>query len=151
MATSVDITDREKLKSLLLSLDPNNKPIWGKMNPQQMVEHMIVQVEYSDGKKVTTCDLSPEEAAQAKHKWIYTDAQILQNLILGPLPEHFQYAGLETAIAQLMKELADFDEYFKVPGITAVHAGYGAMNHKEWITWHNKHFAHHFKQFNLLS
>ena len=132
-------------------LNSSGKPLWGKMNTQQMVEHMVQQIEYSNGKKTTTCDLPAEEAARDKEKWIYTDAEIPKNLILGPLPQNFGYTNLEIAIKQLMRELADFDEYFKEPDITSIHAGYGPMDYNEWLIWHGKHFTHHFKQFGLLS
>ncbi|HEY4323037.1 MAG TPA: hypothetical protein VGN20_03600 [Mucilaginibacter sp.] len=150
MTRFVDITDRKKLNSLLQKLNVHTKPLWGKMNAQHMVEHMVQQIEYSNGKKATTCDIPAEEAAREKEKWIYTDAEIPKNLILGPLPENFRYANLETAITQLMKELDDFEEYFKESGITSIHAGYGPMNYKEWLIWHGKHFTHHFRQFGLL-
>jgi len=26
----------------------------------------------------------------------------------------------------------------------------GKLNYKEWIIFHNKHFTHHFKQFELI-
>jgi oxepin-CoA hydrolase/3-oxo-5,6-dehydrosuberyl-CoA semialdehyde dehydrogenase len=149
MNISVDTAGRKNLKSLLLSLDPAAKPLWGKMSPQQMVEHMVRQIEFSNGKRVTTCDLPAEEAAIAKEKWIYTDAQIPRNLALGPLPANI-YPDIKAAIKQLMKELEDFDEYFEEPDTTAIHAGYGAMEYNEWLIWHGKHFTHHLKQFGLL-
>jgi oxepin-CoA hydrolase/3-oxo-5,6-dehydrosuberyl-CoA semialdehyde dehydrogenase len=146
----IDISDRKYLYNLLSALNAGTKPLWGKMNAQQMVEHLVQQIEYCNGKKITTCDLPTEEAAREKEKWIYTDIEIPKNLVLGPLPE-LRYSNLETAISQLLEELNDFEEYFKVPGITSIHAGYGAMNYHEWLIWHGKHFTHHFRQFGLLS
>jgi hypothetical protein len=150
MSQFIDIDNREQLAALLLALDPAATPLWGKMKPRQMAEHLVEQVEYSNGKKVTSCDRPEEKAKQDKEKWIYTDIQIPKNVFLALLPEDFRYPDLQTAVAQLMKELNDFDEYFKEPGVTAVHGGFGAMNHNEWLTWHGKHFTHHLKQFNLL-
>jgi hypothetical protein len=146
----VDITDRKKLNSSLQKLNVHTKPLWGKMNAQQMIEHMVQQIEYSNGKKITTCDLPAEEAAREKEKWIYTQVEIPKNLVLGPLPENFRYANLEAAKKHLTRELDDFEEYFKEPDITSVHAGYGPMEYNEWLIWHGKHFTHHFQQFTLL-
>jgi hypothetical protein len=146
----VDITNRKHFNSLLSKLSTDTKPLWGKMNAQQMIEHMVQQIEYSNGKKINTCDLPAEEAAGEKQKWIYTDVEIPKNLVLGPLPENFRYANLETAMKQLTQELNDFEEYFNKPGITSIHAGYGPMDYNEWLIWHGKHFTHHFKQFGLL-
>jgi oxepin-CoA hydrolase/3-oxo-5,6-dehydrosuberyl-CoA semialdehyde dehydrogenase len=149
MSQFVDITNRKQLNSLLQKLHADTTPLWGKMNAQQMVEHLVQQIEYSNGKKITACEVSEEEAAREKEKWIYTNAEIPKNLILGPLPA-LRYANLEAAIRHLHQELVDFEEYFTEPGITSIHAGYGAMDYNEWLIWHSKHFKHHFKQFGLL-
>ncbi|MGF7038731.1 DUF1569 domain-containing protein [Mucilaginibacter lappiensis] len=150
MKQSVDITNREELRKLLLLLDPQTVPLWGKMKPQQMVEHLVDQVEWTNGKKIPTCDRPADEAYRSKQVMIYTDAEISKNVFLENLPESYKYADIETAIDQLMKELDAFDQYFKEPGTTAIHGGFGPMNYKEWLIWHGKHFAHHFKQFGLI-
>lgn len=150
MSQLISITNRNQLNSLLLTLEAGTVPLWGKMKSQQMVEHLVNEVEYTNGKKAAGCDRPPEEANKDKAVMIYTDAQIPKNVILEPLPENYRYASLEIAIKQLMRELDDFDEYFKEPGITSIHFGFGAMNHQEWLIWHGKHFTHHFKQFGLL-
>ena len=147
---SINITNREELHRLLLLLGGTTVPLWGKMSPQQMVEHLAEEMTYCNGKKTATCHRPVAEAAESKQQWIYRDAVIPKNLVFVTLPENFRYAGLDTAINQLMQELADFDDYFKTPGITAVHGAYGPMNHQEWIIWLDKHFTHHFKQFKIL-
>lgn len=150
MNRSVDITDRKELRSLLLSLDAGTSPIWGKMKARQMVEHLVDQVQWTNGKKITTCDRPAEEAYQAKQIMIYTNTEIPKNIFLEELPENYLYASIEAAVDQLMLELADFDTYFKEPGIVSIHAGFGPMNYEEWVKWHSKHFTHHLKQFKLL-
>lgn len=150
MKQSVDITNRAELRRLLLLLDPQIVPLWGKMKPQQMVEHLVDQVEWTNGKKIPTCDRPADEAYQSKQVMVYTDAEISKNVFLENLPENFTYPNIETAINALMLELDAFDQYFKEPGITAIHGGFGPMNYKEWLIWHGKHFAHHFKQFGLI-
>ena len=151
MPAFINTTNREELHSLLLSLSSTAVPLWGKMKPQQMVEHLAEEMNYCNGKKTATCDRPAAKAAESKQHWIYTDAVIPKNLVFVTLPENSIYADLATAINQLMKELADFDAYFKTPGITAVHGAYGPMDHQEWIIWLNKHFSHHFKQFGLIA
>jgi oxepin-CoA hydrolase/3-oxo-5,6-dehydrosuberyl-CoA semialdehyde dehydrogenase len=146
----VDKSNRNELRELLLTLDAATHPLWGKMKPQQMVEHLVDEVKYSNGKKVATCDLPAEAANQSKQKWIYTDAVIPRNLVVVDIPEEYEFEDIETAISQLMHELNSFDHYLDRPGVTAVHGGYGPMNYDEWVIWHNKHFMHHLKQFNLI-
>jgi hypothetical protein len=61
-----------------------------------------------------------------------------------------RFKDLETAIIELNNELDAFELFFKTEGIMATHFEFGPMTYKEWIIWHGKHFAHHFKQFGLL-
>ena len=150
MKPSVDITDRALLRNLLLSLNTDTTPLWGKMKAQQMVEHLVDQVQWTNGKKIPTCNRSPEEAYQRKMQMIYTDTQIPQNIFSGDLPEDYQYPSITAAIDALVRELDGFDQYFLTPGTVAIHGGFGPMNHQEWVIWHGKHFAHHFKQFGLI-
>ncbi|MBK0380613.1 DUF1569 domain-containing protein [Mucilaginibacter segetis] len=146
----IDITDRAALLNLLSRLKPDTLPLWGKMTPQQMVEHMIRQVRFTNGKLKSTLDVPLAEAAKSKQLWIYTDAQIPRNVVLGTLPPQYEYADICDAINQLMQELDAFNTYFKTPDATAIHGGFGALTHDEWLVWHNKHFTHHLKQFGLI-
>ena len=150
MKRSVDITNRQELRNLLQQLKPDTMALWGKMKPQQMVEHLVKQVEYTNGKRIPTCDKSPEEAARRKELVLRSAAEMPRNIILGELSEHYEFPDLETAIGQLLIELKAFDRYFEQPGATAIHGGFGPLNHEEWLIWHGKHFTHHFKQFGLI-
>ena len=150
MSLSVDIHNREELRKLLSALNPETAPLWGKMKPQQMVEHLINQVEWTNGKRIATCDRTPEEAEKRKNMMIYTGAEIPKNLFVEELPVRYRYKNIPEAIDQLMNELDDFDRYFKTPGAISVHAGFGPMTYNEWVIWHGKHFTHHLKQFGLV-
>lgn len=149
MSKFININNREQLKRLLLLINDDTKPLWGKMKPQQMVEHLIESVENTNGKKVTTCDRPPEDAHRSKQQGVYTDNEIPKNVILGPLPDEYIYSDIKSAIAKLMAELKDFDMHFKSPGTTSVHSGFGSMDYDEWLIWHGKHFTHHLKQFSV--
>ena len=52
MSLFININNREQLKRLFLSIDANAQPLWGKMTPQQMVEHLVENVQYTNGKKI---------------------------------------------------------------------------------------------------
>jgi hypothetical protein len=145
----VDTFNRKNLVKLFLKLHADAVPLWGKMTSQQMVEHLIDQVQYTNGKKEPFCEVSAEKARSAKQAYIYTDLEIPKNVILGDIPDQSMYPDLINAINQLMIELADFDEYFEKSGMTAIHGGFGPMNYEEWIIWHSKHFKHHLKQFGF--
>ncbi|MBS1600943.1 MAG: hypothetical protein JST75_22210 [Bacteroidetes bacterium] len=148
----VDITDRKKLNELLSALHPDTPAIWGEMNAQQMIEHLIRQVEFTNGKRVTALTIPEEEAKRRKELLIYTDFALPRG-IKGEPPDPSDVTrckNLPEAIARLNKELDDFEKYFKSENITAIHGGFGPLNFEEWIIWHGKHFTHHFKQFGLI-
>lgn len=142
--------NRKNLANLFLKLNADHKPRWGIMGPQQMVEHLIKQVSYTNGKRVPFCEVTEEQAQSAKQAYIYADQEIPRNAILGGIPDPLIYPDLENADQQLMTELEDFDNYFKKSGMTAIHGGFGAMNYEEWVFWHSKHFKHHLEQFSLI-
>ncbi|WP_374950533.1 DUF1569 domain-containing protein [Mucilaginibacter sp.] len=142
--------NRARLKEILSALRNDTVPVWGRMTPQQMIEHLIDQVEFTSGKKLYIYDGPADEAAIQKHKWIYTDAQIPRNLVLAPLPDVCTYPDLQSAINKLLNELEDFDSFFAEAGTMSDHGAYGAMDYNEWVIWHSKHFRHHFMQFGLL-
>jgi hypothetical protein len=150
MSKFIDINNRKELLRLFVALEPDAVPLWGKMKPQEMVEHLIDQVEYTNGKKIPTCDFPAAVAYQRKLKMLSSNAELPRNVFLGELPEQLIYPNIQIAILKLMKELDGFDEYFKSPGATAIHGGYGPMDHNEWLIWHGRHFTHHLKQFNLV-
>jgi len=146
----IEPKNRKQLENHFLKLQLNTPAVWGKMTPQQMVEHLIDQVQYTNGKKEPFCEVPEEEANKAKQVNIYTNVEIPRNVVFGTVQEQLIYPSLSGAIQQLMAELDDFDQYFMKPGRTAVHGGFGPMNYKEWLIWHSKHFYHHLQQFDLI-
>ncbi len=147
-----DINDREALQGLLLSINPNQQPLWGKMKPQQMVEHLIEEVKWTNSKKsVTDNGRTAEQMAASKQRGIYSDAELPKNVYVDDLPTQCEYPDIATAVNGLMKELDDFDAWFKQPGVTTVHGFMGPLTHDQWVIWHGKHFFHHLKQFGLIA
>ena len=51
---------------LLNKLDPQLKPLWGKMTPQHMVEHLILAVQMSNGKLKLECFNPPDKVSNVK-------------------------------------------------------------------------------------
>jgi len=150
MTTQINILDKEQIKVSLAALKADATPLWGKMTPQQMVEHLVKEVEYTNGKLKAASTTPPDVAEMDKKAKLYSDFEIPRNVNLGPLPETYRFPNLEMAINQLMQELDDFDKYYDQPGATAVHFAFGPMGRDEWHIWHGKHFTHHFKQFGLI-
>jgi oxepin-CoA hydrolase/3-oxo-5,6-dehydrosuberyl-CoA semialdehyde dehydrogenase len=154
VSTRIDITNRKELNNTLSRLTELSVSKWGIMQPQNMIEHLIKTLQYSNGKKEIIQKSTEEEAKQAKAAFIYTDVEMpmgLKSSLAGETPDPFEFADLEEAKYQLNQELDHFETFFSNnPGAEFVQPRLGKLNHQEWIILHNKHFTHHFKQFGLL-
>lgn len=154
MKILVDITDRAGLERLLANLRPDSKPLFGLLDAQGMVEHLVTAVTYANGRFRTVLDTDPELAQTRKQQFIYSDIPMPRGLTTpgsDDLQTVYRFPSLESAIAELMKELRRFDDHFTAnPGITEMHPGMGPFSYQEWIIFHNKHFTHHLGQFELL-
>jgi len=149
----IDISDKAALNNYLSKLQPGTIPQWGTLTPLKLLEHLVVTVEYSNGKKQTVCSLSIEGAEKRKQYMIYTDAEIPMGIKTPKKEDDIPaavFTDLSHAIAALNIELDTFEKYFAIEGATAVHPGFGELNYKEWQVFHGKHFTHHLKQFGLL-
>ena len=153
MAASVDINDRAGLNLLLNALQPGSIAAWGNLAAQNMIEHLIEAVEYTNGKRTGELAFSEEEAYKQKQFCVHSDfvtpagvKGYLSDAMIGT-----RYKDIPTAIEAFNKALHAFDLFFKPADRTAIHQAFGPMDYQEWITWHGKHFAHHFRQFGLIN
>jgi oxepin-CoA hydrolase/3-oxo-5,6-dehydrosuberyl-CoA semialdehyde dehydrogenase len=140
--------------SLLPSLPGNKTGIWGKMNAQQMVEHVADFYKISSGKLVfpvqTPGDMLPKYKA-----FLMSDKEFRENTrgpenIVPEEPFPGRNSSFANALAELENETKDFVEFFKNnPGITTPHPVFGELNFEEWVLLHYKHVTHHARQFGL--
>jgi len=152
MPIFIDITDRPGFSQLLTPLHSETPATWGRLKPQNMIEHLTEAVEYTNGKRIAKLAVSEEEATRQKQSKVNIDF-VIPHFAKGFLPdatEHVRCADLPSAIRELYRELDAFEFYFRTEGRTAIHPGFGPMDYKEWLLWHGKHFAHHFIQFGLM-
>jgi hypothetical protein len=154
MGKFIGISDRKTLNELLSKLQSNILPLWGTLTPIGLIEHLITTMEYTNGKKITVCNLTPEQIEIRKQAVIYSDAELPRG-IKTPLskedPAVTMFETLPEAIAALNKELDAFEKYFETIGAVSVHPGFGELNYNEWVIFHGKHFTHHLNQFGLLA
>jgi DNA-directed RNA polymerase subunit H (RpoH/RPB5) len=144
--------NKEMKIDLLSKLTVDQKPLWGKMTPQHMVEHLFktYQVSISEIK----LDIFSDERK----------ISVLKKLFLGkrPLPKEFinpaigpdllplEFPDLETAILELKKILLRYDIFFsKNPQTKTAHPVFGYLTKEEWDIFHQKHIEHHFTQFGI--
>jgi hydroxymethylglutaryl-CoA reductase len=142
----------EKINTALNQLKVDAKPLWGKMSPQHMVEHLILTFRICNGTK--EIEIITEDRLLPIQKRFLLSSRPLPKLFINPvigenlLPLEFE--SINTAQETLIFELTKYEEYFDLnPESKPAHPVFGYLNKSEWDVFHKKHFEHHFSQFGI--
>lgn len=140
---------------LLKDLPADATGKWGKMNGQQMVEHLaeifMVSTEKLQFPLVTAVEFLPKF-----REFLLSDKQFRENTrapvnIIPEEPVPPGAASMNDALAILQNEINEFVSFFKNnPGRKTCHPVFGELDFDEWVLLHHKHMLHHIKQFGLL-
>jgi len=123
------------------------------MTPQHMIEHVLIALQISNGKRTTECFNSKEKLPMFK-------SHLLSN---SPLPKGFvtpyigegllplRFPNIDEAKSELERKVNDYSYYFeKNPESKLVNVTFGELYKDEWVAIHDKHFAPHLTQFGLI-
>lgn len=128
---------------------------WGKMNAQQMAEHLATVFWVSSGK--LHMDLvTPAEHLPNYKAFLLSDKEFRENTkapvnVIGEEPQPLRYSAMHEALEKLEEAIAGFEEYFRQDaGNRTMHPVFGELNFEEWVLFHYKHVTHHLRQFGLL-
>ncbi len=128
---------------------------WGKMNAQQMVEHVTAFFKISSG-RLQIPIVTPAEQLPEYKEFLWSDKEFRENTkapleILSEEPLPLRNSNMEAATAGLQKSIDEFVDFFKDDAVkTAAHPVFGELNFAEWVQLHYKHAVHHAKQFRVL-
>jgi oxepin-CoA hydrolase/3-oxo-5,6-dehydrosuberyl-CoA semialdehyde dehydrogenase len=142
-----------QLIPLLSALQPATTPKWGKMNAQQMIEHLsdFFKISFSHHKFSVVTD--PEHLPKYK-AFLLSDKEFRENTKAPVLPEEpfpVRHTSLSAAINELKADIDSFVLYFNdKPNARTIHPVFGDLDFSEWVQLHHKHAIHHLKQFGLL-
>lgn len=139
---------------LLHKLSPQQKGIWGKMDGQQMVEHMRDVFKTANGKIVLPLiNTDPEKLAKARD-FVLSNKHFKENTRVPVMPEEprpHKYSSLSEAIAKTEAELNDvFVVYAADPLKKLMHPVFGELDYEQQIHYLYKHARHHLRQFGLI-
>ncbi len=141
--------------SIIRNADASTTAKWGKMNFQQMIEHVSAFFKVST-KKIHFDLVSPAEHLPKLKEFLMSDKQFRENTkapvnIIGEEPYPLRYATVKEAIDKLENEVNEFLSFFTTnTAATSVHPVFGELNFEEWIRLHYKHVTHHLRQFGLI-
>ena len=134
--------------------DPNTKPLWGKMNLQQMVEHMSESVRIANG-KVSFPLMTPEERLPAMLAFVRSEKEFkpnTKNALMGEEPEPLRNKNMNDALDEYLAEIQAMKNHFEnKSGAVLLNPFFGELNFEDWIQLLHKHEVHHLNQFGLLS
>lgn len=149
----INIENIQEIEQHLSLLKPESQPLFGKLGPQHMIEHLTEGLRMSTGKAIYE-QHTPDEKLPLFHKFLMSDKEMpigTKVPFMGDEPPALINQNLEEAKSRLMDELNDFQTHFgKNPDAREMHPVFGNLNKNEWLRLHGKHFLHHFKQFGLI-
>lgn len=128
---------------------------WGKMNAQQMVEHVTAFFKVSSN-RINFPLVSPSEHLPKLKAFLLSDKEFRENTkaptsVIGEEPFPIRTNNMDEAIEALQQSIDEFVEYFKGDDYkTTLHPVFGELNFEEWVLLHYKHVVHHGKQFGLV-
>ena len=146
---------RKGMFLLLEKLTADKIQVWGKMNAQQMLEHLSDFFNVSTG-KITFDLVTPAEHLPKYREFLYSDKEFRENTkapsnVLGEVPLPERKANIESAREYLKKSVEEFINFFQGDEEKrTTHPVFGPLNFEEWVLLHYKHVRHHLRQFGLL-
>ena len=149
----VSVDDEDFIRTQLLKLKDNRKPLFGKMNGQQMIEHLSFVTQLGNG-NVKFDGFVADEKMERRKPFLDSDNELQpgfrpKNIADEPNPEKFN--SIEEAIKDLILQMKKMDSYFESDSDKKLtHPFFGELNYEYWKKFQVKHFTHHFKQFGLV-
>jgi len=147
------INNIEKLKETLAQLEAKAPALWGKMDAQQMVEHLNLVLEISNG----TLDVviyTPEKYIEKSQAFLMSQEPLPRNFVAKFIPEEpitHKNADLKSAVEVFLNSAEKHQKYWhEKDAENRNHPVFGNLNKTMWDCVHNKHITHHFIQFSLI-
>ena len=143
---------KTELNLLCKELDERQPGNWGKMNAQQMLEHVSDFFNVST-EKIKFPLVTPEEHLPKYREFLFSDKEFRENTkapesVLGEEPMPLRTKSMDAAKDYLNKSVANFFAFFEEdPQRKTIHPVFGPLNFEEWVLLHYKHVHHHVRQF----
>jgi oxepin-CoA hydrolase/3-oxo-5,6-dehydrosuberyl-CoA semialdehyde dehydrogenase len=135
-------------------LNQDKIPLWGKMTPQHMIEHLTQSVLASTIFTLTAPRPLSNFQLEAKKRLIQSTEPFprgLQNPIFQYGLPPYEHSTIEIAKEKLIEKIHLFFKVFEAkPEATSFNLFLGDLTFEELQIFHTKHFTHHFSQFELL-
>jgi hypothetical protein len=153
---SIDKDDffKKTVPAIIEDISGEEKPLWGMMTVQHMVEHLIFPLQFvTSGMPVQI--LTPEDRLPKQRAFLMSEFGMPHNFKMPLLPVDTLPKLMGESLNDSKKMLKDaLNKFFSIlddPSFTTLpHPLFGNLNREEWLTFQYKHFHHHFSQFDLM-
>jgi len=143
---------REQFIETLAGIDPNTPPAWGKMNVQQMIEHMSDSFMIANGKDPKDC-VTPAEQIGRMQAFLMSEKPFRENTPNAQLPEDplpLRYESVADSLGELEMQVADFFDVFSEDKRKIItNPFFGDLDYEKWVHLLYKHAWHHLRQFGV--
>lgn len=149
MSDIFNIEDNKVLVSRLQQLNPEKKPLWGKMSVCQMVAHCQKPLEVADGRLELNRNIFGFLFGKIAKKSLLKEGDLKKDLPTAPEFKITNSPNFENEWELLIALVKKFGT--KGPEVISNkrHPFFGKMTEKEWGTLQYKHLDHHLKQFGV--
>jgi hypothetical protein len=137
----------------LEALDAGTQGLWGKMNVQQMIEHMSEYISIASG-RLPMQIVTPEEHLPRMQAFLATEKQFRENTpnaLMADTPPPVKHATITDAVTELKGEIDHFFEaYGSEPGKVLANPFFGMLGFEQQVQLLHKHATHHLRQFGVM-
>ena len=141
---------RHAFTKALTELDADAPRKWGKMNVQQMIEHMSEYVRIASG-RVPMQTVTPEDKLPRMQGFLASEKPFPENtpnVLMPDTPVPVKHPSKEAAIEELQKEIDHFfAEHEKDATKITANPFFGNLGFEQQVQLLYKHATHHLRQF----
>ena len=146
------IFDLQTVAQHVEQLAADTPALWGKMNAQQMLEHLELVLDISLGTIKIDHEPTVEklEKSQAFLKGDYEMPRNFKAKFISENPQPCKHHDIIAAKEVLLAKIDRYFEYYKDKDVQHLHPVFGWLPFDGWNRVHQKHFSHHFNQFGII-
>jgi hydroxymethylglutaryl-CoA reductase len=147
----ISFLNTDEICAKLSTLKPDTKPIFGKMNSQQMIEHLSFLLQISNGTVNANYFVEDEKSTRRK-AFLDTEGELQVGFkapMLSEEPMPVKFKTIKDSMNDLVQQIINFETHFKTSK-KENHPFFGELDYQYWKKFHEKHFTHHFKQFGIV-
>lgn len=138
---------------LIRQMNAGTLPLFGKMDVQQMTEHMTDAIRLAYGHPVLDQLLTPEEHIPRMQAFLMSDKPFRENtpnVLMPDTPAPHRNQNLSIAADELQQSVAElFTTFATAPGKEVLNPFFGMLNYELTIHLLYKHAWHHLRQFGI--